>query len=156
MTFSVFLAQTVFSSKGGISEAIRDFESLKGQQDVQLASLVALIYAHKKSRVVDSEAVNDLQNRVEVEERTAPERSLLQAAMFFWHIGEHKRAREQVIQILEVQPDYAQATALLGWIDLTSGRESLEKKCQKYFDQALSQGAPQLFLLLIEGHNVFH
>jgi tetratricopeptide repeat protein 21B len=45
---SLLLKQSKIISKGGISEAIREFESINGKRDLQLAVTSALIESHTR------------------------------------------------------------------------------------------------------------
>ena len=58
--------------------------------------------------------------------------------MFLWLCGRHDKAREYIDRMLKMSPSSKDGLALRGWIDLTSGRETLMKKSVKYFDEALS------------------
>ena len=58
--------------------------------------------------------------------------------MFLWLCGRHDKAREYIDRMLKMSPSSKEGLALRGWIDLTSGRETLMKKSLKYFDEALS------------------
>ena len=58
--------------------------------------------------------------------------------MFLWLTGRSDKAREYVDRLLKMSPGSKEGLALRGWIDLTSGRESMAKKSINYFEKALS------------------
>jgi tetratricopeptide repeat protein 21B len=86
--------------------------------------------------------------------KASNEKGFLLAAYFHWHNGEHDKAREYAkyvrncqcmltylsYKVMDSQPQFVGAQILMGWIDLTSGRESLVKRSVNYFDKALSNG----------------
>lgn len=64
--------------------------------------------------------------------------ALYYAGMFLWLCGRHDKAREYIDRMLKMSPGSREGLALRGWIDLTSGRETLVKRSLKYFDEAIS------------------
>lgn len=46
---SVIACSVLFFSLGDVQESIRQLESIKNKQEVSLCTMMALIYAHKKS-----------------------------------------------------------------------------------------------------------
>ena len=64
--------------------------------------------------------------------------ALFYAGMFLWLCGRHDKAREYIDRMLKMSPSSKEGLSLRGWIDLTSGRETLMKKSVKYFEEALS------------------
>ena len=58
--------------------------------------------------------------------------------MFLWLCGRHDKAREYVERMLKMSPTSKDGLTLRGWIDLTSGRETLMKRSLKYFEEALA------------------
>ena len=64
--------------------------------------------------------------------------ALYHAGMFLWLSGRHDKAREYLERMLKMAASSEEGLALRGWIDLTSGRESLAKRSIKYFEEALA------------------
>lgn len=58
--------------------------------------------------------------------------------MFLWVSGRHDKAREYVDRMLKMSPSSKEGLTLRGWIDLTSGRETLMKRSLKYFEEVLT------------------
>ncbi|XP_033124188.1 tetratricopeptide repeat protein 21B-like [Anneissia japonica] len=126
-----------FVLEGRLSEGMRDLESLKDKADVNICSTMALMYAHKRMKTVDREAVQELDAKLKEERRSAGEKGLLFGGTFLWHSGRHDKAREYVDRMLKASPSAKEGLILKGWIDLTSGREAAVKKSGKYFDEVL-------------------
>lgn len=59
--------------------------------------------------------------------------------MFLWLSGRHDKAREYIDRMLKIAPGSNEGLTLRGWIDITSGRETLMKKSIKFFEEALSR-----------------
>ncbi|XP_039250500.2 tetratricopeptide repeat protein 21B-like [Styela clava] len=123
--------------EGRVQESMRELEVIKDKPDVSLASMIALIMAHKKSRTPDRDAVNELDARVKEERRSATDKSLYFAGLSLWHLGRSDKAREYVDKQLK-NFNTASGQILRGWIDLTSDRDAYVKKSVKYFDEGLS------------------
>ena len=68
--------------------------------------------------------------------------------MFLWLCGRHDKAREYIDRMLKMSLTSKEGLALRGWVDLTSGRETLMKKSVKYFDEALS-GSVKIHSLIV-------
>jgi tetratricopeptide repeat protein 21B len=109
------------------SSAIRELENLKRTgRDVELPCLHALVYAHAQCKHVDHDEVAQLELQVVMAEENASSSSLMLCATFFWHLGEHAKARKILDQLLSVtgksSSDGAprqRALILRGWVDLT-------------------------------------
>ncbi|PRP77845.1 tetratricopeptide repeat protein 21B-like [Planoprotostelium fungivorum] len=124
--------------EGSTGEAIRDLDSIKNKRDLSLAAASASLHAQTRFTRVDREAVAELNARIKEETKAASEVGLLNAATFHWHMGEYDKSREYLKLILESQPKYAPAHALLGWVDLTCGRQQLSKKSINHFEKSIS------------------
>jgi tetratricopeptide repeat protein 21B len=124
-----------------LQDAIQILESLRTKKDVALAALSVLLYAHRQQKLVDHEAVMGIENAISLEENSAPERALFLTATFFWHVGELLKARDYVRRVLQVQDNYPQAQALLGWIELSTRKDSTIHKASQAFDAALNVAA---------------
>lgn len=120
------------------SEAIRELEAIKDKPDVLLCSTMALINAHKKAKLVDREAVQELETKLRQDRQSCGEMALYFAGMFLWHTGRHDKAREYIDRMIKMSNSNKEGLLLRGWVDITSGKDSYAKKSIKMFDEALS------------------
>ena len=60
-TSLVFWRAFAIGMEGSFAEAIRELENLKSKRDVEYACIAALIYMHKKCKLVDHEEVAQLE-----------------------------------------------------------------------------------------------
>jgi len=107
--------------EGSYSEALRELEALQGAREVELAVPVAMIHAHKMCKIVDEDAVSALQDQVKSEERSATERTMLQAANLYLQLGGWANldtAKDMLAKVLQVQPNYPHAQCLAAWVEL--------------------------------------
>lgn len=123
-----------------VSEFFQEMEMIKDKSDVLLCSLMALIYAHKKSPDPDRETIQDLEMRMKEHRKTAGPRALYYAGLFLWHVGRHDKAREYVDRMIKISNGDKDGLVLKGWLDLTCGRESYAKKALKYLEEGLHDG----------------
>ncbi|KXJ11499.1 tetratricopeptide repeat protein 21B [Exaiptasia diaphana] len=120
------------------SEAMRELELIKDKPEVLLCTSMALIYAHKKAKLVDREAVQDLESKLRQDRQNCGEMALYFGSMFLWHSGKVDKSREYVDRMIKMSPNNKAGLILRGWIDLSCGREAFVKKSIKFFDEALS------------------
>ncbi|XP_030344690.1 tetratricopeptide repeat protein 21B isoform X2 [Strigops habroptila] len=133
--------------EGDIQEGIRQLESIKNKQEVSLCTMMALIYAHKKSPKPDRDAILELDAKLKEQRKTAGQQALYFAGIFLWHLGREDKAREYVDRMIKVSGGGKEGLILKAWLDLTCGKETHIKKTLKYFDEALQEGNDVFALL---------
>jgi len=115
--------------EGSANEAVRELDGLLRRNDAQLALPVkiALLHAHRACRVVDSEAVGQLETDLigAEDDNSVPDRARLQSALLLWHLGEYFDAKQHVTYLLRMQPNNVQALTLAGWLELSEGEAEL-------------------------------
>uniref|UniRef100_A0A8D0FX90 Tetratricopeptide repeat protein 21B n=1 Tax=Strix occidentalis caurina TaxID=311401 RepID=A0A8D0FX90_STROC len=129
------------------TEGIRQLESIKNKQEVSLCTMMALIYAHKKSPHPDRDAILDLDAKMKEQRKTAGQQALYFAGLFLWHLGREDKAREYVDRMIKVSGGGKEGLILKAWLDVTCGKETHIKKAVKYFDEALQEGNDVFALL---------
>ncbi|XP_037998869.1 tetratricopeptide repeat protein 21B isoform X3 [Motacilla alba alba] len=132
---------------GDVQESIRQLESIKNKPEVSLCTMMALIYAHKKSPNPDRDAILELDARLKEQRKTAGQQALYYAGLFLWHLGREDKAREYVDRMIKVSGGGKEGLILKAWLDLTCGKETHIKKALKYFDEALQEGNDVFALL---------
>ncbi|XP_069472384.1 tetratricopeptide repeat protein 21B [Ambystoma mexicanum] len=134
-----------------VQEAIRELEPLQDKPDVSLCSLMALIYAYKKSLNPDRAAIHELETKMKDDRKSAGQRALYFAGLFLWHVGRQDKAREYVDRMIKISNGSKEGMILKAWLDLTSGRETSAKKSGKYFDEGMQEGK-DVFAMLGKAH----
>nr|XP_013815924.1 PREDICTED: tetratricopeptide repeat protein 21B [Apteryx mantelli mantelli] len=132
---------------GDIQDSIWQLESIKNKQEVSLCTMMALIYAHKKSPNPDRDAILELDAKMKEQRKTAGQQALYYAGLFLWHLGREDKAREYVDRMIKVSNGGKEGLILKAWLDLTCGKETHIKKAVKYFDEALQEGNDVFALL---------
>ncbi|NXA46707.1 TT21B protein, partial [Nothocercus julius] len=132
---------------GDIQDSIRQLESIKNKQEVSLCTMMALIYAHRKSPNPDRDAILELDAKMKEQRKTAGQQALYYAGLFLWHLGREDKAREYVDRMIKVSNGSKEGLILKAWLDVTSGKETHIKKAVKYFDEALQEGKDVFALL---------
>uniref|UniRef100_A0A8C7ECY3 Tetratricopeptide repeat domain 21A n=1 Tax=Nothoprocta perdicaria TaxID=30464 RepID=A0A8C7ECY3_NOTPE len=123
---------------GQIQDAILQLESVrKNHSDVSLGCLLALIYAHKRCKNIDLEAVFELKSKLKETRKNGRTNELYYAGMFLWLIGKNDKALEYVDRMLKMSSESRQGLVLKGWIYLTSSKQNAVKKSIKYFDEGM-------------------
>ncbi|NXO03695.1 TT21B protein, partial [Rhinopomastus cyanomelas] len=132
---------------GDIQEGIQQLESLKNKQDVSLCTMMALIYAYKKCRNPDRDAIMELDAKMKEQRKTAGQKALYFAGLFLWHLGCEEKAREYVDRTIKVSGGGKEGLILKAWLDITCGKETHIKKAMKYLEEALQEGNDVFALL---------
>ncbi|XP_067824088.1 tetratricopeptide repeat protein 21B-like [Heptranchias perlo] len=123
--------------EGHTQEAIRDLEAIKSKPNVSLCSIIALIYAHRKSSIVDQDAIQELDTRLKESHKTAGERALYYASIFLWFVDRHVEAREYADRLMKMSGGSKEALILEGWIELTGNKNGNLKKAVGYLEEGL-------------------
>ncbi|KAL2917694.1 hypothetical protein HK105_202567 [Polyrhizophydium stewartii] len=123
------------------TEAIRELEQLQDKRDLVLAFPLAAMYAHENCKLVDREAVDELQAKLTIaaSNPNVTERALVLAGLLQMHAGHTDSAREYFRSALKTNGTSASANVCLGWLDLTSGQDSTANKSNMWFDKALDK-----------------
>ncbi|XP_053120307.1 tetratricopeptide repeat protein 21B isoform X2 [Hemicordylus capensis] len=126
--------------EGRIQEALAELESVKTKQDVSLCTMMAQIYAQKKSPHPDREVIVELDMKLKEQRKLAGQQALYFAGLFLWHVGRPEKAREYVDRMIKISNGSKEGLILKGWLDVTCGKETSIKKAIKYFDEGLQNG----------------
>ncbi|XP_067908211.1 tetratricopeptide repeat protein 21B-like [Heterodontus francisci] len=133
--------------EGRIQEAIRLLEAIKGNQNVSLCSIIALIYAHRKSSIIDQDAIQELDIRFKESQKSACDKALYYASMFLWFVDRHEEARELIDRLMKVSSGSKETLILKGWIELTDNNNGNLKKAASYLEEGL-QDSTDIFGLV--------
>ena len=97
-----FMASSGSGGKSRIGEALRELTSLKSKRDLELPSIVALLFFHKAADHVDYQEVDALSSQETRESERASELGLLLAAQFHWYSGIHAVSEERASELLQL------------------------------------------------------
>ncbi|KAJ3382196.1 Tetratricopeptide repeat protein 21B [Entophlyctis sp. JEL0112] len=158
----VFWRAFALIMQGRTGEALRDLEPLQEKRELVLACPAAMIYAHERCKIVDREAVQELQAKLTIAASTASssDRASMHMALFLWQTGEYDQARDYLRKIMDnfssasgkpastnAAPSsvavYWMAVTFMGWVDLTCGQDALVAKSSTWFDKVLDEYNPK-------------
>lgn len=108
-----------------IQEAIRELHPLRGDGDIAMGVLLALIYSHRRCKVVDKEAILELDARLKDERKRLTAANAYSAAVFLYQSGKLDKAREYADRTLRMDRNHTDAAVLKGWCDLTGGTTTI-------------------------------
>jgi len=133
-----------------ITEAIEELQQLQEKRELLLACPLALIYAHERCKIVDREAIEELQAKYTISAnlQTIVDRAYLQAALFYYHTGDINEATANIKRALSINPNYTFATVLLGYIELSSNQEHIRKNSGTRFDFVLNKNPKNIEALM--------
>ena len=121
-------------AEGKTSQGIATLDKLKSMLQSQLAIGFAKLWIHKKAKIPDYSAINQLESDVEIAKASASASSIIQAAQILWLTGENTEAFNLAQPLAQQQPPNKEASALIGWIKLTEG----DRNSGRWFDLANS------------------
>ena len=131
-----------------IQEGIRELEPLQSERDVVLGTILALMFAHRHSTVLDREALAELDSRLKDERKHAGEMALYHGAVVLFHTGKPEKAREYVDRLLKANANSPDGLVIKGWIEMSAGKEGKVKDILHYFSQAWNTVLPRGILML--------
>ncbi|KAJ3295051.1 Tetratricopeptide repeat protein 21B [Borealophlyctis nickersoniae] len=136
--------------EGRSNEALRELQNLMEKRDLVLACPTAMIYAHERSKLVDHEAIEELQARLTIASSSASlsEQALVQVALFHWHTANLDSAKEWLRKTLDMYPNSFAGLTAMGWVELASGHENLGLKANTWFDRVLEKSSKDLEALM--------
>lgn len=120
-------------------EGIRELNPLQYEKDLSMASIIALMYAHKRCTVIDKEALIQLDSRLKEEKKKLNSNSAFYAAVFLFHCHKVEKAKEYAEKSLKYDPENYDAIVLKGWAELTTGSR-INSRILELFERALSFG----------------
>jgi len=114
--------------EGGVTEAIRELEYVKDRREISYAAHMALIFYHEHCRIVDRETVDTLKFSSEGIESSASDKDLFNAALFFLHVNELKRASKTIQKVIDSNPSNLNAVSTKGWVYLSAPKPEYVEK----------------------------
>lgn len=105
-----------------IQEAIRELHPLQSDADISMGVLLALIYAHRRCKVIDKEAILDCDARLKEERKRLSANGAYSAAVFLYQSGKVEKAREYADRALRLDRNNTDAAVLKGWCDVAVGK----------------------------------
>ena len=84
--------------RGRLGEALRELSFLKTRQDLELSSVVALLFFHRLAENIDYEEIEILSNLAARATERASELSLLLCAQFHLYAGIHATSNERLCE----------------------------------------------------------
>ncbi|CDQ97651.1 unnamed protein product [Oncorhynchus mykiss] len=120
--------------EGRTQEAMRELEQVKDKPTVAICSSMALICAHKRSDMIDHEAVAALETHVRNIRKTAGEKPLFYGALFLWLLGHVDKAKDYIDKILKISKSSKEGSILKGWVDMNSEDEFQRNNAICYLD----------------------
>jgi tetratricopeptide repeat protein 21B len=133
-----------------ITEAIEELQQLQEKRELLLACPLALIYAHEKCKIIDREAIEELQAKFTIAAnlQNIVDRAYLQAALFYYHTGDMNEATANIKRALSINANCTFATVLLGYVELNSNHEHIRKNSQSRFDSILNNNPKNIEALM--------
>ncbi|CAF3341023.1 unnamed protein product [Rotaria sp. Silwood1] len=117
-----------------LHESMRELEQLRNKPELTVATLLALIHAHKQHKTPDREAISEYEVKVKELRKQVDDTALFYAAHTLYIIGKADKATEYIERATKQNPTNVFAITLKGWILIAN---DIAKESKQYFDAAL-------------------
>ncbi|UYV83543.1 TTC21B [Cordylochernes scorpioides] len=117
--------------EGRLQEGIRELEQVRENKDVVLGSILALIYAHRKCKVVDQDTVMFLDSLLKESRKHPDDNALYYAGQFLFLIEHYDKAKEYVDRLIKTST-LREGFILKGWQELMTNHNN--KKIIEFFE----------------------
>lgn len=147
-------------------EAIRELDNIQEDQNLVLASLLALIHAHKACKSLgncfvcqqkplanliltncvnklillgslDREEISKLEGKLRDQRKQAKEVALYFAGLYLLFVGRFDKSREYLDRMLKLNNNLREASNVLGWLELLSGGDKSTSQAAQFFDKGV-------------------
>jgi tetratricopeptide repeat protein 21B len=125
-------------AEGLIQESIRELETIKDKQNVDLAAHIVLVNAHGQCRNIDRNVITTCQQKIKDLQSRANDTQTFLSGYILWHLNIPKKAKEAAEILMKSPESNKQGAILKGWIEVTSDRDLAVKKAIRFFDAGLS------------------
>lgn len=134
--------------EGQLQKGINDLTPLQSDRDIQLAAVIALIYAHKLSNTLDRETLYNLESKLKEEKKQANAVSFYYAGLFLSLAEKYEKASEYVNKSLRKDSNYLDAIILKGWNDMYMHLGQMQMSILDCLELALSKSDRNVFAML--------
>lgn len=131
---------------GRLQESIREMESLQTEEELLLATLVSLIYIHKKKQTADKQILINLDTKLKEIRKKAGPNELYYAALFLFGSEKYEKARDYIDKTLKSNPNHVEGLCLKGWLEIYLARLGLTeyRDVSRYFSVAQNENKRHL------------
>lgn len=123
-----------------MQEGIRELNPLKSDPDLSVASVFALLYAHKQCSPVDEEAIDNLEQRLKESSSSTNVAIYFNAGMFLFLAKKNNEARAYIEKALKLNSEHDSSIILKTWIDMYQYNQKVSGNIAKLLEQMLDRG----------------
>lgn len=123
--------------QGRTQDGMCELELVKDKRDLNLCSVLALLFAHKRCKTIDREAIQELERKLKEERKQSGDMGLYYAGLFWYQVGRPEKAKEYTDRAFKLNDRNKQILTLKGWIELATAKDPQAKKAYKYFDEVM-------------------
>ncbi|CAG2113462.1 unnamed protein product, partial [Medioppia subpectinata] len=135
---------------GRVQESIRELDQCQSSRELLIASLLALIFSHRKCQVIDKETVAQLEAKLRENRKQANEMGLYYAGLFLLLSGRLEKAKEYIDRMIKMSPNFKEGLILKGWLEVQSGSDeditSMNHSAMNYFDISSKFNDPDVII----------
>ncbi|KAH8417031.1 hypothetical protein KR222_001783 [Zaprionus bogoriensis] len=124
-----------------MQECIRELNPLKNDLELGLAATMTLVHAHRHCHLVDHDAVQALESRVNEEFNTPGALSYYYAAILLYFVGDFKEALDYITKSIALDNTSDAALVLKIWceLSLSVGGQSLNGRAQSLLEGCIDR-----------------
>lgn len=123
-----------------IQEGIRELNPLKSDDELGIAAIMALLYAHKRCSAVDNEAIQNLQQRLDESYNKAGTNAFYNASLFLFLAKNFRDADIYVNKGLQIDNDHEYSIILQTWINTYLTKNEINGNIIRKLENILTHG----------------
>lgn len=134
--------------QGQVQKGIIELTPLQSDKDLQLASVIALVYAQKLANTTERETLYNLETKLKEEKRQASSVSFYYAGLFLSLAEKYEKASEYINKSLRKDANNLEAIILKGWNDMYMNLGEMQMSILDCLELALSKSERNAAALL--------
>ncbi|XP_027204714.2 tetratricopeptide repeat protein 21B-like isoform X2 [Dermatophagoides pteronyssinus] len=144
--------------EGRVQEAIRELDRCVNDRDLTMAATLALIYSHSKCQVIDKDAIDSLEKRLEQLKEQSNETTLYYASLFLLLSKKFVQASQYIEQLNQKYRTFLDGKVLYGWLIVhNANNDSMDEKSLKSYSHLFEKiNEPDVLIILSKVEEKLH
>jgi tetratricopeptide repeat protein 21B len=133
-----------------LEECVNELDAVKSENNVKLAAVIALMYAHKMMGVTNKKLFHQLDAQVRELRKTAEAVDFAHSGFVLFVLNKPEKALDYLDKALNIQSDLVEALVLKGWVSLHLKKSSqrVGHNVTELFESALKNNKRNLDAIL--------
>ncbi|XP_037868636.1 tetratricopeptide repeat protein 21B [Bombyx mori] len=144
----IFYTGIALILEGQVHKGISELTPLQSDSEIQLAVIIALVYAYKVSNLPEKEVLFNLESKLKEEKKHASITSYYYSALFLSLAEINEKASDYLNKVFRKDPNNLDSIILKGWNDLGLSQEKSPKSTIECLEAAIRKSDNSIEALL--------